>query len=103
MNKTIEYAKYLNPDFAVFSITTVYPGTELFKSYISQEQIDINDFCAPKIYENENFTKVDLDKMLSRAKKEFYFRPRYILWHLTRIRSWQEFLTGVRAGYSMLG
>ena len=103
MKKTIEYAKYLNPDFAVFSITTVYPGTELFKSFISQKQIDANDFCAPKIYENETFTKKDLDKMLSRANKEFYFRPGYILWHLARIRSWQEFLAGIKAGYSMLG
>ncbi len=102
MKETIEYAKHLDPDFVVFSETTVYPGTELFKSYISQEQININKFCAPRIYENENFTKEDLDKILSTAKKEFYFRPKYILRRLIRTRSWQEFLTSARAGYSML-
>lgn len=102
MKKTIEFAKYLDPDFAVFSITTVYPGTELFKTYINQETRDINDFCAPIIYETNNFNKEGLDEILSIAKKEFYFQPRYILQRFTRIRSWDEFLMCARAAYSML-
>jgi radical SAM superfamily enzyme YgiQ (UPF0313 family) len=96
VRQTIKYAKHLDPDFAVFSITTLYPGTELC------EMAGNYNLIQSTVYETRDFTKKELEQMLRLALKEFYFRPTYILRRLYRIRSWQEFLSTISAAYSIL-
>jgi len=105
MKKTIEYAKYLNPDFAVFSITTIFPGTDLFKmcsrTRMADERAD-DGFFKPFIFESSAFNEADLERMRSLALKRFYLRPSYMLRQLFKIRTREEFIASLKAAYAML-
>ncbi len=95
MQKTIDFAKDLDLDIAVFNILAPYPGTRLW--HIIQERggkILIDNytefhhtanralFTLPGAPEPEEVVAA-----YRRAHKEFYFRPNYILKQLLKIRS----------------
>jgi len=77
---TMKYARKLNTLFAQISVFTPYPGTPAFAQF--KDQILVNEY--------EKFTQYDLvvrhdsmnpgqiRKMLSRAYRDYYLRPRWI-------------------------
>ncbi len=92
--KTIDFAIELNPDYAQFSLTTPYPGTELFghaKKYGKLKK-DYSKYSMWKVvflpfgYESEE----QLLKMQSTAFRRFYFRPKYVLGKVLKIRSFGD-------------
>ncbi|MFH1337991.1 MAG: radical SAM protein [Nanoarchaeota archaeon] len=84
MNKSIKFAKEISPDYASFNITTPYPGTVLFDTYIGK--VDDWDSWSLKRslesgYFNEKFSKAskkEIEEAFDRAYREFYYRPSYI-------------------------
>ncbi len=112
MRRTIDFALELNADYAEFSITIPYPGTEMYKEALSSGLISydywkeyainpVNYFTPPQLIENY----ADLTTMLSlrdEAFRRFYFRPRYILQQMTGIRSYGEFLRKAKMGVRLL-
>ncbi|MFH1172230.1 MAG: hypothetical protein V1693_01445, partial [Nanoarchaeota archaeon] len=72
------------PDYASFNITTPYPGTVLFDTYIGK--VDDWDSWSLKRslesgYFNEKFSKAskkEIEEAFDRAYREFYYRPSYI-------------------------
>ena len=100
---TINFAIELNPDYAQFSITTPYPGTELYKTVDKWGTLNENfdDFhnwspvFIPKGYKNME----ELQAMQKEAFRRFYLRPKYIIHRLAKIRSVDDIkrnLKGVR-------
>jgi radical SAM superfamily enzyme YgiQ (UPF0313 family) len=89
--KTIDFAKELDVDYAQFSITTPHIGTKLyedaekygtlkkdFSKYTQHEAIFV-----PFGYKS----KEEVEAMSKKAYKEFYQRPSYILKHMLKVRN----------------
>ena len=109
--QTINFAKNLKCDFAHFTITTPYPGTQMYKDALSNGAIkeDVwRKFAEDPNYKfkdpiwNENFSREELSEFVKLAYKSFYSRPLYILERLLKIRTFYEFKTKLKAGIKVL-
>lgn len=94
MQRSIDFAKELNPDIAVFNVTTPYPGTQMFNwalenGYLRTLNWDDYDL-ANSVLELPTVSTEDINRMYRRAYRSFYFRPRYLLRRLLRMRSPSE-------------
>lgn len=99
--KTIDFAKELDCDYAQFSITTPHVGTQLFedaKKYGSLN-VDFSKFTqheavfVPYGYKD----KEEIKKMQKKAMRQFYLRPKFILKHLFRIKSIEDIIRYYKA------
>ena len=102
MRKTIDFALSLDSDFAQFSVTIPYAGTEMYTEALANNIIEhdywgdyarapVPDFLPPRLIED----KVDVNTMLelcNEAVRRFYFRPRFIFRELWRLRNLREFM-----------
>lgn len=108
--ETIQFAIDLDPDYAQFTITTPYPGTELWQTAEqwgtldrSQNFTNWNEWqpvFIPKGYKNGE----ELIEIHREAFRRFYRRPKYMLRRAAKIRSFKEFkrnLKGLRVVYAM--
>ena len=102
MRETIEFAKRLDPDFALFSIMVPYPATEI-RSIIEKDgkiletNWDNYDHVAGKAISEHGEVKRDLvENMYKQAFKEFYFRPGYIVKKICRLRNFTQFKNNIR-------
>lgn len=93
--KTIDFAIELDPDYAQFSITTTYPGTELYVELEKFGKLTTRDWrdyhgweavFLPFGYEST----VQLKRMEKRAYKSFFLRPSYLMKKTRSIRSWVD-------------
>ena len=79
---TINYAISLNTPLARFAISTPYPGTGYYEQLEKDEKIISNDFEEYNqfnlVFKHENFSKEELQKLLEKAYKKYYFRISYI-------------------------
>lgn len=104
--QSIQFAKKLDPDWALFSITVPPCGTVMYERALKQgiikrdywrEFILGNINQVPRIaFETNEYTRDDLTKILKKAYFGFYFRPRIILRRLRKIRSGREFLNNMQ-------
>lgn len=105
IQKSIQFAKELNPDFTNWSLTTIFPCTPLreiikerlkTKGRIVPYTSDVHDIYRlnwdrePLFIYEENIPVEELKKSVAKAYKEFYLRPRYIFSQLIKIRSLSE-------------
>ena len=78
---TIEFAKYLNPGVAQFSILTPYPGTVLWnevESKLITRNWNLYD-AMHSIFKTENISPPELENLLIKAYVNFYKQPKRIL------------------------
>ena len=108
IRQTIEFAKELNPDYVSFSLTTPYPGSELYDTVTSNgwkannwADYEKSRYNIP-IYISENIEKEELLKLFNSAYKEFYFRPKYIFGHLMKIRNFRQLANHIKMGLSLI-
>lgn len=95
--KTINFAKEIDPDWAQFTITTPYPGTELYemakkKGYIKSFKWEHYQSWAgftdnDSVYVPDGWTSGELKRMQPYALRKFYLRPKIILRILLNLRS----------------
>ncbi|MFC1631920.1 B12-binding domain-containing radical SAM protein [Candidatus Omnitrophota bacterium] len=111
MRKTVSFAIELNPDFVQFSMTTLYPGTEIYQLAIDRGIVK-NDFwrafaehpdkkVEPPLW-TEHYSSDELMHILETAYSRFYLRPGYILKRLSKIRTPNEFLRHLRMGRKVI-
>jgi radical SAM superfamily enzyme YgiQ (UPF0313 family) len=106
MRRTIDFAKALDPDIAVFNITTPYPGTQMFEwaranGYL--RTLDWSDYdLANSVVELPTVSAADINRMYEAAYREFFFRPAYLLRRLLRIRSLEDLRMHLRALRSIM-
>ena len=109
IRNTIDFAKDLKLDFAQFSITIPFPGTDLYKLYLGDVKGDINwdDFIYASlgsantpVFETEQLSRVELAEWNSKAYKEFYLRFPYMWKRLTGMRSYNDLKMNLK-GFSM--
>lgn len=87
MESTLKYAKKLNTFLVRFAICTPYPGTDFFENLEKQGRILTYDYEKYNqfnpVIKHQNLSSKDIQNMLSRAYKEYYFRLGYI-WRLLK-------------------
>lgn len=110
IRQTIDFAKRLKVDFAQFSVTTPFPGTELYDVYMQNRKESISwdsfvyagtDNPTTPVFESDKLTRYDLKIWLARAYRAFYLRPAYIWQRLRRCASWNEIRMNLK-GFGML-
>ncbi|HLC79224.1 MAG TPA: radical SAM protein [archaeon] len=87
IKKTVEWAKKLEPDTAQFFPLMLYPGTEAFKWASENKFLTTTNWDEWLTPEGTHSTILNTDKLSARdlvegcdlARKEFYWRPEYIL------------------------
>lgn len=119
MYQTIDFARELNLDYAVFSVTLIDPGTEFYRRVLEEKIVSTDfwrDFAlnpdkTPKnIYWPVDFSKEELFAIWMDAFRKFYLRPGYFLNFLLRVTSLKQIrhqaksafnvFWGFRKGYS---
>jgi radical SAM superfamily enzyme YgiQ (UPF0313 family) len=106
LHRTIAFAKRLDPDIAVFNMTTPYPGTQMFdwaKRHGYLRTLDWNDYdLANAVMELPTISSVQLNRLYKVAYRSFYLRPSYLLRRLLRLRSPADVKVSVQALRSIL-
>ncbi len=105
--KTIKFAIELDPDYAQFSITTPFPGTELYEkaeewgtlSKDFNEYNEWNPVFVPRGYRNAG----EIRKMHKEAFRSFYLRPKYIVKRIMKIRSPDDVVKNILGLRMILG
>jgi anaerobic magnesium-protoporphyrin IX monomethyl ester cyclase len=99
IRRTIDFARKLKVDFAQFSLTTPFPGTELYEIYMKDRREAVpwesfiyagTDNPATPVFESGGLDRKTLKYWLRRAYRDFYLRPAYIWQRLSRLRSLAE-------------
>jgi anaerobic magnesium-protoporphyrin IX monomethyl ester cyclase len=111
VQKTIDLAKQLNPDTAQFYPVMVYPGTEAYDEYREKNWLTAQDYdqwLTPEglhncVVRNENFDSAGLVRVCDDARRQFYLRPRYILYKAVQmLRHPSEIRRTFKAGRTFL-
>jgi anaerobic magnesium-protoporphyrin IX monomethyl ester cyclase len=96
--RTIRFAQILDPEFVCFSVTTLYPGTEIYdyavnkgllkdpKWYLKQQMFEGSEtFLFNPLQEGKIEFNFNTNDVVRQAWRRFYFRPKYILKMMYRI------------------
>jgi radical SAM superfamily enzyme YgiQ (UPF0313 family) len=106
MLRTIEYSKKVGIQFAIYNITTPFPGTELFSQSMEGGLVKHTDWglydLAHPILALPTVSSDTVLDLYSRAYREFYFRPGYILKRILSIRNGYELMTHIKAGLGIV-
>jgi len=111
VQKTIELAFAIDPDFAVFSKTILIPGSELFEWAVS-EKIICADYwerfiageitnTAPSISSKE-LPEKRIDEIIKEANRRFYLRPKFILQKLSRIKNIDQLIKQINMARALI-
>lgn len=92
--KTVDFAIELDPDYVQFSLTTPYPGTELYETAKKYGKLDVdfskyhgwNAVFVPYGYKSAD----ELYEIEHRATRRFYMRPKFLLKSIAKIRSLED-------------
>ena len=108
MQQTLDFAKKLNPDIAMFSILIPYPGTPINDLIKKQGKIfvdrwsDYDNFEGKAIFEHGDLKREHMEKIYKRSYKEFYLRPRYFFSQIFKARSISEIKGRINAFFALL-
>jgi len=107
VEQTIQFAKKLSPDQVQFSINMCYPGTSLYE-YAKENDLLLTssfkefDMTHGPVVKTMDMEREELEHILARAYREFYFRPRYIFQTLFNINNFDEVTRVLRSMKSLL-
>lgn len=109
---TINLAKELKLDYAIFQITMPYPDTDLYKEGL-KKGILTNDYWKEfaknptenfePAYWEEHLTRKELEELSKIAFKKFYLRPSYIIKRLIKLNSLEALKRQGKAGLKLIG
>ncbi len=93
LQKTIDFAKKINPTYAEFFNAVPFPGTELYQNLRNENKLTnfswenyTELFNAPLI-ELEGFTRKELEHISKKAYREFYLRYSKIFEYMSKMTS----------------
>ena len=107
VEQTIAFAKKISPDQVQFSINMCYPGTSLYeyakkKNLLIAKQFKEFDMTYGPVVKTLDMKRVELEHILARAYREFYFRPQFIFQTLCNINNFDEVKRVLRSMKSLL-
>lgn len=99
---TINFVRQLNPYEAQFSLLLAYPGTRLFDEAkkngwlrFPEGKWEKYDMSLPTL-ESPYVSSEEIVSLYISAWKKTYFRPKFVLNRITKIRSWRDIAVGFR-------
>lgn len=110
INKTIDFAIALNADYSFFTILVPFPTTEVYEQ-IEREGLFVPNFnidmysampAADALIKTHHLSSEEIVRLMGYAYRRLYFRPKYILQRLSRLRHFSELRRNVRAGIALL-
>lgn len=90
MQKTIDFACELNPDYAKVAVLIPLPDTEVYYMLDKEDRIISRDWShynfhlSKKIFEHPNLSQEQMTQAYYRFYRQFYFRPKYIVRHFKK-------------------
>lgn len=107
VEQTIAFAKKLSPDQVQFSINMCYPGTSLYEYARDNNLLLANSFqefdmTHGPVVKTLDMQREELEHILARAYKEFYFRPKFILQTLFHLKDIDEISRVLRSLKSLV-
>lgn len=112
MQKTLNLALKIEPDFAIFSKTILIPGSELFEWAVAHNYIKPDYWekflrgeitnPAPALSTKELPQPV-VDKFVKKCNKTFYFRSSYVLRRILSLKSLPQLIRQVKMAKALLG
>jgi len=106
MQKTIDFAIKLDPDWVMFTVATPYPNTDLFNLSAEAGLIDKEywkKFSIGQRVGRMPFLVKDAEKWIKRAYFKFYFRPKFILNKIKKLDSLYSLKNQFNGAMSILG
>jgi radical SAM superfamily enzyme YgiQ (UPF0313 family) len=99
VEKTLQLALEIEPDYCQFVITTPYPGTRLY-DYVKKKGYLIKDYdfggydaygiAEDPVLRTDKMTNLELMEAQKHIHRKFYLRPSYVIKRLFTIRSWMQ-------------
>jgi radical SAM superfamily enzyme YgiQ (UPF0313 family) len=111
VRRNVDFLLKLDPDYAQFSVLSLFPHTEVFEEAAQLGLIDPvrwQSFSAnpgPKFFVDHWHQYLDHDQLLRLQKesyRRFYLRPRYIWRSMIATCSWHEFTSKLRGAMKLL-
>ena len=105
MERTISFARSLNPDLIMFTLATPYPKTHLYDLAQKEGLVPADywkEFVLGLRQDSLPYLVPDAEKWIERAYRSFYFRPGYILKRLAGVRSWNDVKKDFEAARGLL-
>lgn len=95
VEETLSFAKKLSPDQVQFSIAMCYPGTTLYEyakenGLLLAESFKEFDMTYGPVVKTRDMEREDLEHILARAYREYYFRPAFIVQTLFNMADMDE-------------
>ena len=100
MEENIRFAIKLDPDLAIFNITTPYPGTKMFrwaeeKRYLLTRRWDDYDLAKP-VLRLPTVSPEAVQRYYDMAHRRFLLRPKFLVRRLWRMRNFTELASALR-------
>jgi radical SAM superfamily enzyme YgiQ (UPF0313 family) len=107
VEQTLRFAKKLSPDQVQFSISMCYPGTSLYeyakdKDLLLAKSFKEFDMTYGPVVKTVDMDRDELEHILSRAYREFYFRPKFFLQTLFHVGDLHEIKRVLRSLRSLV-
>lgn len=107
VEQTIAFAKKLSPDQVQFSINMCYPGTSLYEYAKDQDLLVAKSFkefdmTHGPVVRTEDMERGELEHILARAYKKFYFRPKFIFQTIVHMKDFDEIKRALRSLLSLI-
>ena len=102
MEKTIEFAKRMDPDMVTFAVVTPVYRTEFYdfleKNGYLRKDADIEDYdtIKPPVYDYPWLSSEEIYKASRKGYREFYLRPAFIFKRLFNSPSWKDDIDNFR-------
>jgi len=111
MNETIRFAYALNPTFLEFHVLVPYPYTEIYGNMLSTGSVKEDVWrkfslnpqpgFAPPLCE-DHVSSEEMYLLLNQAYRGFYFRPRYVIQHLLKLKGLKDLWLKAKGAYRLL-
>jgi radical SAM superfamily enzyme YgiQ (UPF0313 family) len=110
--ETINFAKSLTADFAVFSLLSPYPDTAFYREGVKKGIFNPQEWesfirnpvagCKLPTCWEESFSKAELLHFLKIAHRKFYYRPKFVFNTIFNAHSFTELKRAFMGGVSLL-
>ena len=107
LQRTLDFAKELDIDFAHFNKFVPFPGTTFYQMLVAEGyHFDFSGSSSTLDHDAMIFVPPAIPEevykeFLDRAYKEFYLRPGYLTKRLLSMRTWPEFWGNFRGAFSI--
>ena len=107
MEETIQYAKSNGLQFAVFNITTPYPGTAMFKEFARNNSLLHQDWdlynLAQPVLKLDTVSADVVQQFYYQSYRDFYLRPSFILRHILSLNTFARAGIATKVLFSITG